>query len=63
MEPDPHDAALKEAARVAAMKRVSTAKFAARTGGNYELAALLVDAVYKALPPPPEPAPPASAKP
>jgi len=65
MEPDHDDAALKEAARVAAMKRVATAKLAARTRGhNYELAALLVDAIYSVFPPPPpEPAPPARAKP
>jgi len=54
MKPDP---ALKEAARVAAMKRVATAKFAAGMGGKYyEFAALLIDAIYEAFPPVPEPA-------
>jgi hypothetical protein len=38
---------VKEAARVAAI-----AKFAAKTGGNYELAERLVEAVYKVFPPP-----------
>jgi hypothetical protein len=54
MENDSHDAALKEAARVEAAKRISIAKFAAKTGGNYELAARLVEAVYKVFPLPPE---------
>lgn len=53
MASDQQDAALKEAARVAALKRISAAKLAARAGGNYEVAAQFVDAIYSVFPPPP----------
>ncbi len=63
MKPDKTDATAKERARVEAAKRVSTAKFAAETGGDYELASLLIDAIHDIFPLPPEkPAKPSKAK-
>ncbi len=63
MKPDRNDATAKERARKEAAKRISTAKFAAETGGNYELASLLIDAIHEVFPLPPEkPAKPSKAK-